>query len=420
HDLMLMADAVIFIFVVAAIMALGFIGDALSRRVLLPSAIILMFLGIVFSSVLHLFPYNFLLAALPLVSPLTLAFLSLEAGMSMDIRQVLDQSVRVIILATLGFIFSLITVGSLLHFVLGIRWSYSFLMASAWSGMNIAIVNSVFRYIKIREETRVTITMVSLVDDPIVLVSTLTILNYILKGYTGFEGVITVLFKNIGISVFLGFILGVGWLYILYLLRKGEYTYTLTLAAFLFIYAFTEFFGGTGIMAVFIFGLILGNYKIIVRRFKLNISVNEFAQLKNMMEKFHSELTFMLCSFFFTFIGLIYVFNDVFYLLLGLACCLLLHCTKYVIFKIGTFRTPMASDLPIIGLIVGQGAASASMSTLPLVYNLPQAATLTSLALNIILLNNLSSIILPFISFKLIKNRSKKFKLLSKHCFRLI
>ncbi|MGB9914891.1 MAG: cation:proton antiporter [Candidatus Bathyarchaeales archaeon] len=121
----------------------------------------------------------------------------------------------------------MIAVGNLLHFVLGIRLAYAFLMALAWSGMNIAIVNTVFRYMKPQEETRVTITMVSLVDDPLVLVSTLTILNYILLGNLDSGGILIGLTFNIGISVFLGFILGLAWLNVLYFLRKGEYTYSL-------------------------------------------------------------------------------------------------------------------------------------------------------------------------------------------------
>ncbi|MGQ9679263.1 MAG: cation:proton antiporter domain-containing protein [Candidatus Bathyarchaeia archaeon] len=228
---------------VSAIMALGFIGDALSRKVLLPSVIMLMILGIVFGPLLHLFPHDSLITTVPYVAPLTIAFISFEDGMSMDIHKVVRQSMRVVILAILGFILSLIALGSLLHFALGIRWAYSLLMASAWSGINIATVNAVLKYIKPQEETRVTITMVSLVDDPLVLISTLTILNYILLGGMGPGEILIKLSSNIGISIFLGFILGVVWLNVLYFLREDEYTYTFTLAALFFLYALTEILG---------------------------------------------------------------------------------------------------------------------------------------------------------------------------------
>jgi cell volume regulation protein A len=281
-------------------------------------------------------------------------------------------------------------------------------MASAWSGINMAIVNAVCKYLKVQEETRVTLTMMSLIDDPIVLITTLTILNYVLLGGVSSGEILIHLSSNICTSIVLGVILGLAWLNVLYFFRKGEYTYTITLAATLFAYSLTEILGGTGVIAVFLFGLIIGNYRSIVSAFRLRIRVDELSTLESLIGKFHSELTFMLRSFFFTFIGLIYVFTGVFELFLGLACCFLLHVTKYAVAKIGTFRSPMASDISVMGFVVGQGAASAAMSTLPIVYSLPYATVFTSVALNVILSNNITSIVLPFLATKLAKRRATR------------
>lgn len=401
-----MTEVVIVFSTVAAIMALGFIGDAVSRKILLPSVIMLMILGIIFGPILNLFPYDFLIAAVPYVASLTLAFISFEAGMSMDIYKVIRQSRRAALLSVLGFVLSMIAVGSLLKFALGVRWALALLIASAWSGMNIAIVDAVCKYIKVREETYTTLTMISLVDDPIVFITTLTILNYILLRGLGPIDILITLSSNISKSIFLGTTIGLVWLKVLHLLRRGEYTYTFTLAAILFVYSLTEFLGGTGVIAVFLFGLVIGNFSPVVKVLKLKISVNELSKLQGLMEKFHSEITFMLRSFFFTFIGLIYVFTGFLELFLALACCFLLHVTKYVAAKIGTQKSSMASDLPVMGFIVGQGAASAAMSMLPIVYNLEYATiNIVSLALSVILINNLTSTALPYFSAKLAMKR---------------
>ncbi|MEM2112379.1 MAG: hypothetical protein QXX08_10980 [Candidatus Bathyarchaeia archaeon] len=85
----------------------------------------------------------------------------------------------------------------------------------------------------------------------------------------------------------------------------------------------------------------------------------------------------------------------------------MLHVTKYVAAKIGTFKSSMASDLSVMGFIVGQGPASAAMSILLIVYNLEYAKiNIVSLALNVILINNLTSITLPYLSAKLAMKRS--------------
>lgn len=406
-----MNEVIIAFFTIATIMALGFIGDAISKRVLLPNVIFLILLGILFGPVLNLFEHDSLMAAIPYVAPLVLTFVSFEAGMGLDIHEVIEYGKRTLILSIMGFIFSTVAVGSLLHFTLNIRWAYALLMASAWSGVNLTIVDSIYKFLAIKKETYTALTMIALTDDPLVIISTLTILRYIILKNMNFESLLISLISNLSTSFFIGTIIGITWLSILYYFKRGEYTYTFTLAAILLVYSLSEFLGGTGAIAVFIFGLILGNYHSIVIALKLDISIDELNVLNNLIKKFHSELTFMIRSFFFTFIGLIYIFTGYFVLFLGLAICALLHVTKYAATKIGTLRSPIASDLNIMGLIVGQGAASAAMSTLPLVYDLPQATTFASIAFNVILFNNITSIILPYLVTRLQKTRKQMNKI---------
>lgn len=401
----LMVEPLVAFSVVAAIMALGFIGDALSKKVLVPSAVMLMALGIVFGPVLRLFPQDLLIGAVSFVAPLTLAFMSFDAGISTDIPVVLGQSKRAVPLSFMGFVFSMLSVGTLLHFALGIRWAYAFLMSSAWSGINITIVSTVFKYVKVQKETHATLTLVSLLDDPIVLVTTFTILNYVLLEQMTVQGIAVELLSSVATAILLGIALGLIWLYVLYYFRGNEFTYTFTLAALFVVYVLTETLGGTGAVAVFMFALFIGNYEGEISALKLRLSVDELSRLKTLIQKFHSELAFMVRSFFFTFVGLIYTWTGFEGLLIGLGCTAVLHAARYTAIRIATFRSPMAADVPAIGFIVGQGAAAAAMSTLPLVYNLPFAQTFTNIALNVILINNITSITLPSVGAWLAKRR---------------
>jgi len=367
---------------------------------MLPSVIFLIILGIicgpVFGPVLG-FERSSLVDIISFLAPLTLAFVAFDASTRMNIREVMEQSRRAIVLSILGFLLSTIIIGVFLHFVFSLRWSYSLLLSSAWGGVNTATVIAVSKHLKIGGKTVATLTMSSLIDDIIVLVSALTILNYITLGGMGLPEISLVLIKNIFISVFLGVVAGIAWLNLLYFSGKGEFTYTFTLAALLLVYSSTEMLGGTGVIAIFLFGLILGNSELLCRSLEIRVDVIQLSKLKNLLVRFHSELTFILVTFFFTFIGLIYVFTGVFDLVFGLIISLLLHATRFVAVKIGTWKSVLASDLPVIGFIVGKGAASAAMSTLPLAYGLPNTSMFTSIALNVILFTNIISIILPFL-----------------------
>jgi cell volume regulation protein A len=393
-------DAVVVFLTAAVIMALSFLGDLLSRKVMLPSVILLIALGILFGPVLGPvlgLDRSSLVEVVPFLAPLTLVFIAFNAGAHMNIHEVMEQSRRAIVLSVLGFLLSTIIVGIFLHFAFSLRWAYSLLLSSAWGGVNTATVVAIGKHLRISGKTITTLTVSSLFDDIIVLISALTILSYITVGGTGVDDISLALVRNICVSVFLGAIIGVAWLNILYLSRKGEYTFTFTLAALLLLYSLTEMLGGTGAIAVFLFGLILGNSRSLCRSLKLEVDVDQLSRLKDSIMKFHSELTFIVVTFFFTFIGLIYVFTGVFDVVLGLVISLLLHGARYIAVKLGTWRSSLASDLPAIGLIVGKGAASAAMSTLPLAYGLPNTAMFSSIALNVILFTNIISIILPLL-----------------------
>jgi cell volume regulation protein A len=343
------------------------------------------------------------LGAIPYVAPLTLAFVSFEAGLISDIPTLLGQGKRAVPMAILGFVFSALAVGVLLHFALGIRWAYSFLMSSAWSGVNITVVSTIFKYVKVRNETRSAFTMASLLDDPIVLISTLTILNYILLGQTNAQDIALRLSSNIAMSLLFGVGLGLLWLYLLYFFRKQEYTYTFTLAALFVVYITAEALGGTGVIAVFVFALFIGNYKSVISALRLRIPRGELSKLKDRIQEFHAELAFIVRSFFFTFIGLIYAFTGAPELLIALACVVLLHVMRYVTVRITTYKSALSSDIPVVGFIIGKGAAAAAMSTLPIAFNFPYAQIFTSIALSVILFSNITSIVLPFAGAKLSK-----------------
>lgn len=388
-------DVAVVLFTVAAIMILSFLGDLVSRRILLPNVILLIVVGVICGPVFSLFDRTMLLGVVPILAPLTIAFIGFDAGLGMDIYEVLAQSRRAMLLSILGFALSTSTIGVFLHLTFSIRWAYAFLLASAWGGVNTATVVAVSKHLKIRSKSLTTLTMASLIDDIVVLVVALMLLNYITLGGMGVWDVGLELVRNFCVSVFVGVVVGIAWLNVLHYSRKAKYVYTFVLAAVLGIYSGTELLGGTGGIAVFIFGLILGNCRPLAKSLRLRVSVDDLFAVKESVGQFHSELTFMITTFFFVFVGLIYIWTGLLALLLGLAVSLLLHGTRLIVVKVGTWRSELAGDFPVIGLIVGKGAASAAMSTLPLAYGLPNTEVFTSVALNVILLTNIVSIVLP-------------------------
>ena len=150
-------------FTVAVIMVLSFIGDLISRRVLLPNVILLIISGIVFGPVLGLFDSASLVGVVPFLAPLTIAFIGFDAGMGMNIQDVLAQSRRALLLSVLGFALSTGIVGVFLRFAFDLRWAFALLLSSAWGGVSTATVREVCKHLQVKKETATTLTVSSVI-----------------------------------------------------------------------------------------------------------------------------------------------------------------------------------------------------------------------------------------------------------------
>ena len=102
----------------------------------------------------------------------------------------------------------------------------------------------------------------------------------------------------------MGAVLSLLWVFLLFKMQKQKFIYVLTLGFALATYALTSALGGNGILAVLVFGIVLGNYYLINKLFHLNINIDS---IQTELDKFHGEITFLMETLFFVFLGLTFV-----------------------------------------------------------------------------------------------------------------
>ena len=89
-------------------------------------------------------------------------------------------------------------------------------------------------------------------------------------------------------------------------MSENDLNYIATIAFLLILYGVIEYTGGSGAMAAFAFGLVLGNSKKVFSALQ--------KERKNLMTHsrrfFYSEISFFLKSFFFVYLGLLINFAD--------------------------------------------------------------------------------------------------------------
>jgi cell volume regulation protein A len=137
-----------------------------------------------------------------------------------------------------------------------------------------------------------------------------------------------------------------------------------TLAAVLITYGLVQFFGGSGPIAVLVFGLILGNSHDFSRFLKIRSST----LIDSTIKFFHGEMTFFIRTFFFVYIGMMVSSRvvDANHLRLGFTLFLLIILIRIVSVGITvTICKEKKSDRLVLFSMLPRGLASAVLATLP-------------------------------------------------------
>src|SRR3990172_5137236 len=297
---------------VGAIIAIGFTASLIFERTRIPDLLILIFLGLILGPVAALYlgitfvDPGVLAVATPYFTAVALMFILFDGGLNLRLKEVV-RKLGVVGLHTGGtFILTLFGVAFVGFLVLGYPWLVALLLGTILGGTSGAVVIGIVRALRVSEDTKIILTLESVITDVLCVVTVLALIE-LLRGGPGAS--VSIVFADLGqafaVSLVFGLAFGVGWLLLLGRLEKKPFSYMLTIAVLFVLYAFTETSGGSGAMASFVFGLVLGNHKAFERRIHLRTSF----VVDDRIKQFHGELSFVIRTFFFVFLGVVFTFQ---------------------------------------------------------------------------------------------------------------
>jgi potassium/hydrogen antiporter len=169
-------------------------------------------------------------------------------------------------LATLGVVITAGLVGMFAAWILNLHWLQGLLVGAIVGSTDAAAVFSLLRNagLSLKERVAATLEIESASNDPMAIFLTVTVIGLLAAGQSGFDAaVLLLLLQQFGIGAVLG--LGGGralvWLINRLTLASGLYP-LLAVAGGLIIFAATAQLGGSGFLAIFMAGLVLGNSKL--------------------------------------------------------------------------------------------------------------------------------------------------------------
>jgi cell volume regulation protein A len=385
-----MIDATFVFTVIAAILIIGFLGDLFFKKTGIPFFIFLIVIGIVLGPILNVFPREPLLPALAIFAELTLLMVLFYGGLDTRFDAALRGGGRAFIQVAIYVLASTTIIGLLVNLLIGWDILQSFIFASMVGGeTTAAVVIPLCRSLNFEEVTVAFLTLETAMNTIFSIVLFFTFVGAYSTGVSNWLSALTTIAEDFGVGISIGILLGIAWVYILHFLQKQKFTYVLTLGLIFVTYTLSTRLGGNGELSVLIFGIILGNYYLLRRLTKHRMSMNS---LQKQLGTFQEEISFLMETLFFVFLGLTFVINPA-VILSNLATAVVVVAVllgvRYVATSVSTFRSEMRSERPWIILMCAQGLVPATLAIIALNLQIPLANDFLSIVTYVIILTNI-------------------------------
>jgi cell volume regulation protein A len=385
HVLLLAAGVVIFS---------GVAGEAFFKKTGIPDVAFLMVLGVIIGPVLGIIQPEAVLQIVPYFAALALIIIMFDGGLNLDLRQIVKTAHFSFTLAILGFILSVVIATFAVHYGLGWSWLQSILLGSIVGGSSSAIVFGLVRNIRISEETKNMLSFESALTDILSTIIAFILFGAILAGQFDLQVLQETLGRAIVVGLVLGFGVGIPWMYVSTKLANTQHAYMLTLGILFVLFFLAVSFGESGALTALVFGLMLGNRNNLAKILKFKLPRIEHD------DPTHNQLTFLVRSFFFVFVGLLASIGRIEFVILGIGITIVIYFGRLIVGKVTLTKRFSLLDRKVTYSMIPRGLAAAVLATIPLTLGLPNAEVYPQLVFVIIL----SSVIITTIGLA----RSKK------------
>jgi potassium/hydrogen antiporter len=396
------------------LLVLAFVANRLSKWTRVPDVIVLMATGILLGPVLHWVDVKRLGPVTRGFGTLALILILFAAGLELDIRHAIKQFTGGLILSMMSYGLSFVGVACFCIYSLHLDRMPSMFVAAAFACTSGSIVLPVLEHLGLRAAAKTTLVIEASFGDGLgalglgVLLDIAAGKGHITSGplpsllaRTGLQpgsggsiasGVFALLIFKFVLALAVAVLAGFAWRRLLPAISDMQFWQVLTFAAVLLVYAGTEKIGGSELFAVMVFGATLANLsspKTPGQEMRFWILAPDHSHL---IHSFHSELAFLVRSFFFVLLGALVEFGGLrkqFIASLGIlgvffvARVIAVQCSRVA------WRGTTGLEREIATLMIPRGLITAVLALEAIEATPNSLEFLTSLTFGVILLTNL-------------------------------
>lgn len=191
------------------------------------------------------------------------SYILFDGGASVRIKVLKDVWITLVVIATIGVLITALITGAAAYYFLGLPFIVALLLGTVVASTDPATLVPVFKQVKIKERVAQTVMSESAFNDAMGAILTFTVLGVAMgAGEFSAGDALADLLKQSVIGILIGGILG--YLAAVFIAHEkynflAEFAPVVTLMAVIGAYMAADGFHASGFMAVFVFGIMLGN-----------------------------------------------------------------------------------------------------------------------------------------------------------------
>ncbi|PKN75285.1 MAG: hypothetical protein CVU52_06155 [Deltaproteobacteria bacterium HGW-Deltaproteobacteria-10] len=380
-------EIAIFFFIAGTIILIGFFGGIFFEKTKLPDILVLLLVGILLGPVLKLIDPRELANFTEYFGAFALMVILFDGGMDMDLDRLVKEFGYAFLLVTLSFCLTVACIAIFLYYYSGWNLINSLLLATIVGCTSAAIIIPVVGVMSLKEDVKIILSIESALSDVFAVVCVVSLLQFATLENIGIEKPFRQIASSFSVAILLGLAAGFIWLKVLDLFKGRRYSYMITLAAILILYAIVEMLGGSGPIAVLLFGIVLGNG----HDFTLFFRLKHQDAMDETIKFMHGEVTFFVRTFFFVYMGIIispdFIKPQILYL--SLLIVLIIFVARYI--SVDTMRRITGKDVKdrlVLISMMPRGLATAVLATLPAALNIKGSEKFMEVAFGVIVITN--------------------------------
>jgi Na+:H+ antiporter len=297
----------LFLLTIAGIFLVGVIGERVFRATNLPDVVWLIAVGVLLGPVSGLVEREQLAKVAPFFGAATLVIVLFDGGSRLQLAELSRAAPRSALLAALGFILSMLVLAGLSLGAAeldllppGWTWVHGLLLGSILGGSSSVVIMPAMQYARLEASLSNLVNLESALTDVLCVVVTGALIATLSGGTTELGSAANSLGMSFAIGIGIGAVAGLLWILLHRLWQGSDHEYPVTLGALLVIYVVIGAAGGSAALGILTAAVIMGN----AAGISTKLGMAEPARLDPQLQGFHRHVTFMIKSFFFTFIGM--------------------------------------------------------------------------------------------------------------------